>query len=171
MGALAAAGSVRRTLADSEGEAVSEKQPNLLFVQHANAASLEKGRLTLSDVSNSTLYFSDRPERITGHVVTSAFVDHWAEGGVQSFANEPPNAVLSILGGEESAEVVVVLSSPKLDGDVLTYSVEVLDGPKSAKGAEAALFIDSYAGPVEGAHYAGRHRRARHRRTAAVRRR
>ncbi|MHC4067149.1 MAG: hypothetical protein ACYSUI_21970, partial [Planctomycetota bacterium] len=41
-----------------------------LFVQNAERASLAEGTLRLSGINPSTLYFSDRPERIVGHVGT-----------------------------------------------------------------------------------------------------
>ncbi len=37
------------------------------------AASLDNGVLTLSDVHDATLFFTDRPERITGHEPTEDF--------------------------------------------------------------------------------------------------
>lgn len=65
----------------------------LLFVQSARAASLANGKLTLSDVHGSTLFFTDRPERITGHEPTEDFVYNWNKGE-DSFAEVPPNATL-----------------------------------------------------------------------------
>ena len=41
---------------------------DLLFVQSAQGAELADGKLKLKGVSPSTIFFSDRPERITGHV-------------------------------------------------------------------------------------------------------
>ena len=63
-----------------------------MFVQSAPEAAVEGSVLTLHDVSRSTLYFSDRPERVVGHVTSDMFVDLWDEGE-NSFAENPPNAV------------------------------------------------------------------------------
>jgi len=41
-----------------------------MFVQIARAVTTDDGTLTLRDVSPSTLYFSDRPERVVGHMTT-----------------------------------------------------------------------------------------------------
>ena len=50
----------------------------LLFVQNAASGSFDGKTLTLNGVG-STLFFSDRPERITGQVRTSDFVGHWTK--------------------------------------------------------------------------------------------
>ncbi|MEE8528391.1 MAG: hypothetical protein V3S70_07445, partial [Gammaproteobacteria bacterium] len=76
-----------------------------LFVQTADGVMLENGVLRLMGVSPSTLFFSDRPERVTGHTPTAYFVAHWASGtDGQSFADVPPNAALSILEAGEADE-------------------------------------------------------------------
>jgi len=50
----------------------------LLFVQNAASGSFDGKTLTLNG-AGSTLFFSDRPERITGQVRTSDFVGHWTK--------------------------------------------------------------------------------------------
>ena len=72
-----------------------------MFVQTARAVTSDGTTLTLKDVTPSTLYFSDRPKRIVGHMTTVDFVDLWAEGD-NNFEEDPPNAVLSFL---ESAAI------------------------------------------------------------------
>jgi len=47
-----------------------------MFVQTARGATSADGVLTLSGLSPSTLYFSDRPERVVGHMKTGQFVEH-----------------------------------------------------------------------------------------------
>ena len=68
-----------------------------MFVQIARNVTSDESTLTLQDVSPSTLYFSDRPERVVGHMTTEQFVDQWSEGP-NSFLEDPPNAVLSYVG-------------------------------------------------------------------------
>jgi len=163
-----------RDTTDASTSEAADDGINLLFVQNAHSAKLENGVLTLSQVGASTLYFSDRPERVTGHVGTDVFLEHWTDGGEDSFENDPPNAVLSVLGTDEPTDVVVVLSKPRLSGSSLRYDVEILDGATSVSGGASSLFIDSYEGPMETDHYRGRHRRVRrhraHRRHRARRR-
>ncbi len=45
----------------SETKDKSEDMVNMLFVQSAHAAVLEKGKLRLKGVNPSTIFFSDRP--------------------------------------------------------------------------------------------------------------
>ena len=65
-----------------------------LFVQTAARMTGEGDRLVLHTASPSTLYFADRPQREVGHMTTSSFVELWSQGE-NSFATDPPNAVLS----------------------------------------------------------------------------
>jgi hypothetical protein len=55
----------------------------LLFVQNATSGSFDGKTLTLNGVG-PTLFFSDRPERITGQLSTSEFVGHWTKGPTAS---------------------------------------------------------------------------------------
>ena len=87
----------------------------LLFVQNSKSVSFDKGTMTLNDVSPSTTFFSDRPERLAGHIPTTHFLHIWAEGS-DSFKNDPPNANLSILGEKEGVtNIIVEISNPRLD--------------------------------------------------------
>jgi len=129
-----------------------------LFVQNAESVSLNQGVLRLQGINANTLYFSDRPKRIVGHVTTEAFVDHWGTGD-DSFKSDPPNAVLSILGQSQPRNIVVVLRNPRLGGDNLVYEVTVLEGASAAKGEAAALFIDTIGRPLTPLSYAGVARR------------
>jgi hypothetical protein len=116
----------------------------LLFVQHAQKVSLENSVLTLEGVGHDVLYFSDRPDRIVGRESLEKFIDDWDEGE-ESFATIPPNAIVTIVRGGESFDLAVVLEDPTMVGDdSMTYRVEVLDGPDSGVGEDAAVFIDAF---------------------------
>jgi hypothetical protein len=54
-----------------------------MFVQTAHGMTSDGTTLTLEGVTPSTLYFSDRPQRIVGHVATDDFIDLWGEGEQQ----------------------------------------------------------------------------------------
>ena len=149
--------------AQASGDNAEPEMLELLFVQSARAANLSNGVLTLSDVHGATLFFTDRPERIAGHEPTEDFVANWG-AGEDSFADNPPNATLSILTDPEPQEIVVVLKNPRLAKDTLAYDVEVLDGNKSASGGASSLFIDTLGRPMSPGSVAGVHRRERRRR-------
>ena len=159
---MRSAQSVQQGNKESETEIV-----NLLFVQSAHSVTLADNVLKLEGINPSTIFFSDRPERITGHEPTEDFVAEWAVGD-DNFASSPPNATLSILIGAEPQEIVLVLKSPKLENNVLTYQVEVLEGAKKASGDAASLFIDTLGRPMSPGSVAGVHRRKRRRRVRRV---
>jgi hypothetical protein len=154
-----------KPVGDSESQ--SQEEVVFLFVQSSHGAKLANGKLTLKGVSPATLFFSDRPERITGHEPTEDFVSEWGEGE-DSFASSPPNAVLSILVGEMPQEIVVVLKNPVLEAGDLSYDVEVLDGETSASGDASSLFIDVIGRPMSPGSVAGAHRRHRRRRRRRI---
>ena len=132
--------------------------PQFLFVQTAEGMTFADGRLTLKDVSPITVLFSDRPDRLAGHMTTANFVPFWDEGD-NSFASDPPNANLSLLDGKTMRNVVVELRSPRLTGRDLSYQVSVLEGEMPASGGAASLFIDIIGMPLTPVSFAGANRR------------
>jgi hypothetical protein len=136
-----------------------------MFVQTAQGIDSAGGTLTLRGVAPSTLYFSDRPKRVVGHMSTADFVDLWAIGD-NSFEADPPNAVLSFLepGGDVPEDVVVVLKQPNLDGaGDLAYAIEVLEGTVPAHAGPVTLFIDPVGWPLSPVSVCGVRRRERRR--------
>ena len=135
-----------------------------MFVQTARGIESADGTLMLRGITPSTLYFSDRPERVTGQMATTDFVDLWG-AGENSFEADPPNAVLSFLepGGEVPEEAVVVITEPQLgDGD-LSYSIDVLEGAVPARTGPVTLFIDPFGRPLSPVSVCGVRRRQRRR--------
>src|SRR5215469_4403823 len=84
-----------------------------MFVQTARGVDSDGQSLTLRGITPSTLYFSDRPKRVVGHMSTADFVDLWAIGD-NSFESDPPNAVLAFIepGADAPEDAVVVLREP-----------------------------------------------------------
>ena len=117
-----------------------------LAVINSRGATLQGNLLTLTDVGSNSIVFADRPFRAVGHVLTKHFLREWDEGS-DSFAKDPPNATISVLSAEGDfvEDAVVVLKSPKLDGDKLTFDVAVLEGGLSKATGPASLFIDWFA--------------------------
>ena len=148
--------------------AVTEQQledMEALFVQTAASMTGDQGTITLHGLSPSTLYFADRPQRDVGHMTTRDFVANWAAGD-NSFADNPPNAVLSFAepGDRLPEDAVVVIEDPRLDGDALTYTIKLLNGSVPTATGPCALFIDPFGRPLSPVSAAGMHRRARRRR-------
>src|SRR5262245_29113615 len=104
-------------------------------------------KLTLEGVSSTTLFFSDRPERIASNMKTTTFVPFWSTSK-DSFLKDPPNADVSIVESDKLRQVVVMLQAPKLKDDNLTYTVKVLQEDMPAKGADVSVFIDIIGMPL-----------------------
>ncbi len=134
-----------------------------MFVQTAHATTYEDGRLTLRGVAASTLYFSDRPRRVVGHIGTAQFVALWDEGE-NSFAEDPPNAVLAFLepGDEMPDEAMVVLREPQLQNGDFSYSIDVLEGWMPPSTGAVTLFVDPFGRPLSPLSVAAVRRRAHH---------
>jgi hypothetical protein len=157
--ALLAAGlPLGRALAEApKGE---QPGPMYLFVQNAKSMTFDKstGTLTLKEISPMTVYFSDRPDRITGNMPTTSFMPLWKDGK-DSFDKDPPNATLSIFTAGKVSDTVVELRDPVLKGETLSYKVKILEGELPANGGAAALFIDVIGMPLTPVSYAGAARR------------
>jgi hypothetical protein len=118
-----------------------EMVPSLL-VMNARSANLRDQTLILMGVSPSSIVFADRPVRAAGHALTVNLLKQWA--ATESFAKDPPNATVSVLSkdGSSMRDAVVVLKSPKMDGDQLTFNVQVLEGNLMEAEGPASVFID-----------------------------
>ncbi|MBW2201889.1 MAG: twin-arginine translocation signal domain-containing protein [Deltaproteobacteria bacterium] len=143
----------------------------LLFVQNAKDVVMKDGRLTLIGVSPTTIFFTDRPNRIAGHMHTEDFVLEWQKGaGPESFHTDPPNATLSVFAEDDIVDVVVELKNPRLAGGALVYDVGVLEQDEPIPSGPVSLFIDPIGRPLSPGSIAGVRRRTRRRavRRAAV---
>ena len=104
------------------------------------------------------------------HVVAPATV-------LRVFLTVPPNALSSPfsppfflsfplssrLWDTAPEEVTVTLRDPQLDGDTLTYKVDILDGALPASSGPCSLFIDPVGRPLSPVSVAGMRRRQRRR--------
>jgi hypothetical protein len=59
-----------------------------LFAQTAREMTTDGDKVTFHGLSPATLYFSDRPQRVVGHLTTKQFIDEW-DLGENSFASDP----------------------------------------------------------------------------------
>lgn len=153
------------------GQAMPEIVPSLI-VMNARGASLQGGKLTLTGVAPNSIVFADRPVRAAGHSLTTNLLEEWSPNNAsdESFTKDPPNATVSVFStdGSKIRDAVVVLKTAKLEGDRLTFDVDVLEGDLSGGDGPAALFIDRFgfggfhaggfhAGGMGGFHAAGFH--------------
>jgi len=131
-----------------------------LFVLNSRGATLQGDTLTLTGVTPHSIIFADRPVRAAGHQATADIIADWGSGD-DSFTKNPPNATVSVFGKDGLVkDAVVVLKSPKLDGDKLTFNVQTLEGDIAGADGGAALFIDIIGRPFTPMSFAGVARRS-----------
>jgi hypothetical protein len=137
------------------------KTIDFLLVQTAKGMTFDAATntLRLGGVSPVTLFFSDRPERIAGNMRTTAFVPFWSRG-TDSFQKDPPNADVSFFAGDAMQQAVVVLREPVLEGDVLRYAVQPIQGRLPPSASDVSVFIDIIGMPWTPLSYAGVARRS-----------
>ncbi len=139
------------------GAAKADIVPSLI-VLNSKGATLEGDKLTLTGISATAIIFADRPIRSAGHALTAHLLEEWNKG--DSFAHDPPNATVSVFEEDANAvsDAVVVLRSPKIDGDSLVFDVTVLEGKLTGKGP-ASVFVDLIGLPFTPLSFAGVARR------------
>jgi hypothetical protein len=125
----------------------AQEKVQLMFVQTAEDIQVDPVTKTirLVNVNKQTLYFSDRPNRIAGNLTMAAYLDEWtARAGKDNFANDPPNATISVYepGRQDNTIVVVEISNPVIDGKDLIYSYKLIEGTLPKAGGATSLFID-----------------------------
>ena len=145
------------------GQAKPEVVPSLI-VMNSKGAALRDGKLVLTGVSLNSIIFADRPVRAAGHDLTAHVIEDWAKGS-DNFAKDPPNATVSGFSkdGGGVKDAVVVLKNPKLEGDQLTFDVDVLEGDLKGADGAASIFIDIIGRPLTPMSYAGVARRTAYR--------
>src|SRR5450432_378836 len=148
-----------KTIGTPTAAAKPEIVPSL-FVLNSRGATLQGDTLTLTGVSPSSIIFADRPVRSAGHQPTVDVIAEWGSGD-DSFAKNPPNATVSVFSKDGSVrDAVVVLKTPKLEGDKLTFNVQTLEGDITGSDGGAALFIDIIGRPLTPMSFAGVARRS-----------
>jgi hypothetical protein len=150
---------LQKTIGQSKPQVVPS-----LFVMNSSGVSLQGGKLTMTGVAPNSIVFADRPVRAAGHDLTSRIIEDWSKGS-DNFAQDPPNATVSGFSkdGARVKDAVVVLKNPKLEGDRLTFDVDLLEGDLAGADGPASLFIDIIGRPLTPLSFAGVARRTAYR--------
>ena len=135
-----------------------------LIVFNSKGATLQSGKLVLTGIAPNSIVFADRPVRSAGHELTSRIVEDWGAGS-DNFAKDPPNATISVFQRDGSGvrDAVVVLKSPKIEGENLAFDVDVLEGDIKGADGPASVFIDIIGMPFTPLSAAGVARRTAYR--------
>jgi hypothetical protein len=145
------------------GQTQQPKVVPSMIVLNARGAKLEGQKLVLEGISPNAIIFADRPIRSAGHALTAHLLEEWSDKAPDSFAKTPPNATVSAFSESKAGVVdaVVILKSPKLEGDRLTFDVDVLEGNLAGGDGAVSVFMDIINLPItrrtshRGAWYAG----------------
>lgn len=130
----------------------ADSKIQLMFVQSSEGLKADDKTLRLVNVSPQTIYFTDRPVRMAGHITMPDYMKEWtAAAGPNNFSKDPPNATLSVYeaGKKENSLTVVEISNPVVDGRDLVYRYKLLEGTVPKSGGATSLFID-WIGPGGG---------------------
>lgn len=115
-----------------------DERLDALFAVTGGSFTSVEGTITIHDVAPLTVFFADRE---AGHVPTARFVELWQGGAFE------PNAVVSFRDGAQDA--VVVLREPRVEGDALECTVELVEGALPAEAGPCVLFVDALDQPLE----------------------
>ncbi|MGD1837744.1 MAG: hypothetical protein ACPKPY_06770 [Nitrososphaeraceae archaeon] len=113
-----------------EGNA-TEHVPKFFAIHHASSGTISEINTTaysleLNDVSDKTILFSDRPDRIVTSVSTSNFIGNWSVGE-DNFAVDAPNAVIVVDDNEGQQNTAIIeLFSPIYDSDKKSLKYETI---------------------------------------------
>ena len=129
------------------------RQPHLvpsMIVLNARGAKLAGQKLILEGIAPNAIVFADRPIRSAGHALTAHVLEEWSSAAPDSFAKDAPSATVSVFRKAKAdvVDAVVVLKSPKLEGDRLTFDVEILEGDLAGGDGSATVSLDVINLPV-----------------------
>jgi hypothetical protein len=117
-------------------ENISEKPIKFFAIQHAQSGSIsdinQTFTLELHNISDKTILFSYRPERIVKATSTADFIGNWSIG-IDNFTANPPNAVFIVYEDTEKQHIPIIeLFSPEYDvnNKILKYDISS-DNPTS----------------------------------------
>ena len=111
-------------------ENTTKHLPKFFAIQHAQSGSISEINettysLELNGVSDKTILFSDRPDRIVKSISTVDFIGNWFTGS-DSFTVDAPNAVLVVDEQEEQQDVAIVeLFNPIYDSEKKSLKYEI----------------------------------------------
>ena len=150
----------RRRRSAAEQPEAAKVQPALI-VMNASGAILADNKLTLTGMAPNASHFRG-PSDAGGRACT----DRASTGGMgrrcrRQFRERPAECTVSAFSkdGSLTRDAVVVLKNPNLEGNQLTFEVQVLEGDLKGADGPASVFIDIIGLPFTPLSFAGVARR------------
>lgn len=115
---------------------------DVVLIQVAGSALAARHRLTLRDLSPTTIWWvQGAPGRI-GHMSTGTFLDLWWDPRSRLAGSSLP----AILGqadpeGQRQPDPNLLLRSPRISGSGIQYDLELLDGTLPGHTGACVLFL------------------------------
>jgi hypothetical protein len=131
----------------AKAASTAAEAPSFMFVQVAEDVQTDTMAMTLRlhNITPQVIFFSDRPNRLAGHITLAQYLHEWTPAaGADNLGADPPNATLSVYepGQPDNAITIVELANPRLDGPDMIYDYKLVDGRVPTNGGTTALFID-----------------------------
>ena len=115
-----------------------------MFVINFDTGSYSEGKLRLNgNGTSNVIYFTDRPDRESGHMGVKKFHSIWNKGK-NSFKSDPPNATLSVVEKGKDSNSVITISNPVLIGNSIEFDVVQIEGVPPGQFNTGGLFIDGF---------------------------
>ena len=134
-------------------------RPNLLnfLPQHAQSGSISEINSTsfllqLNDLTDKSILFSDRPDRVVVTQSNQDFIGNWTSGQ-ESLRMDSPNAVL-VTDNQKEDTIEIEPYNPKYenDGEKISYEFTFLGNTTTVsdlpKELEKSVLIDSFPFPM-----------------------
>jgi predicted transcriptional regulator len=118
----------------------AEEAKDWLFVLTGLSAQVSDNVLSVVDEDGKVFGFTDRPFRSHANLTTEQFESLW--GTDASFSQDPPNAVLTYMIGEEAKEVEIILESAVAAGDSMSFDFKIVSGEVLKEFGRFSLFVD-----------------------------
>ncbi|MEM1130568.1 MAG: hypothetical protein AAGH83_08595 [Pseudomonadota bacterium] len=131
-------------LAQDAASARQDSERFFLFLQSGEGLKVTEETITLVNPIGETTWVTNRPERNVGQISNQRFATAWDEGE-NSFAADPPNAVVTVSGDPPA---IVVLTDISVGSDEISYDYELLSGEFGDKSGPTTILIDPLNGPI-----------------------
>ena len=128
---------------------VDVARTDLVLIQVASAFVADHHRLTLRDLSPTTIWLLDGPTRRIGHMSTGTLLDLWWDPR-SGLAGSSLPALLGRADPEAQhvPDPILLLGSPRISGSGIQYDVELISGTLPTHSGACVLFL----GPGRTAH-------------------